>query len=64
MAAIRAYQRGVGPLLRPACRYWPSCSEYAREAITRNGLVIGGAAALGRLLRCQPLSHGGIDLPR
>lgn len=64
VAAIRAYQRGLAPLLPPACRYWPSCSEYARLAIARRGLMAGGTAAMGRLLRCQPLFPGGIDPPR
>jgi hypothetical protein len=64
VAAIGGYQRWVSPLLPPACRYWPSCSEYARLMIARHGLVRGGLGALGRLLRCQPLAAGGIDPPR
>ena len=64
VAGIAAYQRGLSPLLAPACRYWPSCSEYARLAIARRGLLRGGLAALGRLFRCQPLFPGGIDPPR
>ncbi|MBI3455368.1 MAG: membrane protein insertion efficiency factor YidD [Candidatus Rokubacteria bacterium] len=64
VAVLRWYQRALSPLLPPACRYWPSCSEYARLAIVRHGLLRGGVAALGRLLRCQPLFPGGIDPPR
>lgn len=64
LAGLATYRRWVSPLLPPACRYWPSCSEYARAAIARHGLLRGGVAAVGRLLRCQPLSPGGIDLPR
>jgi putative membrane protein insertion efficiency factor len=64
VAAIAGYQRWVSPLMPPACRYWPTCSEYARLAIERRGLVRGGLGALGRLLRCQPLYAGGIDPPR
>lgn len=64
VAAIRSYQRWLSPLLPPACRYWPSCSNYARLSIARRGLVMGGVATLGRLLRCQPLFAGGIDPPR
>lgn len=64
LLTIAVYQRWVAPLLPPVCRYWPSCSEYARLAIGRQGLVLGGVAALGRLLRCQPLAAGGIDPPR
>jgi putative membrane protein insertion efficiency factor len=63
VVAIEAYQRWVSPLLPPACRFWPTCSEYGRLAIGRHGLVRGGLATLGRLLRCQPLFAGGIDLP-
>jgi putative membrane protein insertion efficiency factor len=61
MAAIRGYQRWVAPLLPPVCRYWPTCSEYARLAIDRRGLLRGGAAALARIVRCQPLLKGFID---
>jgi putative membrane protein insertion efficiency factor len=64
LTAIVAYQRSLSPLLPAACRFWPSCSEYARQAIARRGLLRGGAAALGRVLRCQPLFAGGIDPPR
>ena len=64
VAVLRGYQRRVGSLLPPACRYWPTCSEYARLAIARRGVFRGGMAAAGRLLRCQPLFPGGIDPPR
>lgn len=64
LAAIRGYQRWVAPVLLPRCRYWPTCSEYARLSIARRGVVVGGFAAAGRLLRCQPLWPGGIDPPR
>lgn len=64
VAAIRGYQRVVSPLLVPSCRYAPTCSEYARVAIARHGVWRGGLAALGRLLRCQPVFAGGIDPPR
>ena len=64
LLVLRSYQRWVSPLLPAACRYWPSCSEYARVAIARHGVLVGAAAALGRLLRCQPLFPGGIDPPR
>jgi hypothetical protein len=61
---IAGYQRWVSPWLPPACRFWPSCSEYAREAVARHGVVGGGVRALGRLARCLPLTAGGIDPPR
>lgn len=64
VAGLTAYQRWLSPWLPLACRYWPSCSEYARLAIARRGLLRGAAAALARLFRCQPLFPGGIDPPR
>jgi uncharacterized protein len=64
IAAVRLYQRLVSPWLLPRCRYWPTCSEYARLAIERRGVLSGSVSALGRLLRCHPLGGGGIDLPR
>jgi putative membrane protein insertion efficiency factor len=64
LALVAGYQRWIGPWLPPACRYWPTCSEYARLAIARRGVVRGGLAAAGRLARCQPLFRGGIDPPR
>jgi uncharacterized protein len=64
VALIAGYQRWLSPLLPPACRYWPTCSEYARQAIIEHGLLRGGMLAVGRLLRCQPAFPGGIDPPR
>jgi putative membrane protein insertion efficiency factor len=61
---VHAYQRWLSPILPPTCRYWPSCSEYARLVVARHGLGRGGLLTIGRLLRCQPLFSGGIDLPR
>ncbi len=62
MAAILlAYKKLVSPLLPPACRFHPTCSEYAREAILRHGLVRGSGLALRRLARCHPFHPGGID---
>jgi putative membrane protein insertion efficiency factor len=59
---IRLYQLFVGPLL-PAgtCKYHPSCSAYAIEALRTHGLLRGGVLAGWRLLRCNPWSHGGVD---
>lgn len=57
---IRIYRRYLSPLkMRPTCRYLPTCSEYAVEAITKCGPVRGLGLALSRLLRCNPLFHGG-----
>ncbi len=58
---IRLYQRWVSPLLAPRCRYWPSCSEYAAQAIGRHGILRGVVLAAWRVLRCNPWSHGGVD---
>ena len=58
---IRAYQRLVSPLLGQRCRYYPSCSEYAAQAIDRFGILRGVVLAVWRLLRCNPLSRGGLD---
>ncbi len=63
VALLAAYKRWLSPLLPPACRFSPTCSEYARLVVLRDGLVVGGARAIWRLLRCQPLGAGGIDLP-
>jgi uncharacterized protein len=58
---LRAYQRIFSPLLGARCRYYPSCSEYAAQAIERFGILRGLALAGWRLLRCNPWSHGGFD---
>jgi hypothetical protein len=58
---LRGYKWAVSPLFPPACRYVPTCSEYAMEAVERYGAVRGGFKALMRLLRCHPLAHGGYD---
>ena len=61
IAVLLAYRRWVSPLLPPACRYVPSCSEYAIESVKRKGALRGTALALWRLLRCHPLARGGYD---
>ncbi len=63
IAFVRGYQRFVSPLLPPTCRFYPSCSEYAVQAIAGHGPLRGLTKAAWRLLRCHPLSHGGVDLP-
>ena len=63
IAAVRAYQVVLSPHLGGACRYYPSCSEYAIQVIRAEGARLGSQRALGRLLRCHPLAQGGLDLP-
>jgi len=58
---IRAYQLLVSPLLPPSCRFLPSCSDYAREAIERHGVRRGVVLAMRRLARCQPWGGSGWD---
>jgi putative membrane protein insertion efficiency factor len=58
---LGVYKRWVSPWLPPACRFQPTCSEYAREAVTVHGVWRGTGLALWRLLRCQPFSRGGFD---
>ena len=58
---IRFYRYAVSPMLGPSCRFHPSCSEYAKEAITKHGLVHGLFLAIKRVLRCNPFSKGGYD---
>jgi hypothetical protein len=60
-ATVRAYQWLVRPLLPPACRFHPSCSEYADEALERHGALRGGWLAARRVCRCGPWHPGGHD---
>lgn len=58
---IRAYQLTLSPLLGPRCRFYPSCSQYALEAVRTHGSLRGCSLALRRLLRCHPWHAGGYD---
>jgi putative membrane protein insertion efficiency factor len=58
---LRLYQRGISPAFGPRCRYYPSCSEYAVQAVQRFGILRGLLLAAWRLLRCNPWSRGGYD---
>lgn len=61
VAPIRLYKYCISPMLPPACRYLPTCSEYAMEAVERHGVARGGWYAFRRILRCNPLARGGYD---
>jgi putative membrane protein insertion efficiency factor len=61
VAPIRLYRRALSPGLPARCKYHPSCSEYAIQAVRRYGVLRGVVLAGWRLLRCNPWSHGGVD---
>ena len=61
LAMIRFYQRAISPGLPPSCRFQPTCSHYAYDAIETHGTIRGTAMAIWRLLRCNPLNNGGYD---
>ena len=61
LALIRFYRRFISPALPPSCRFQPTCSEYADEAIARYGIIKGGRLAAWRILRCNPFGRGGYD---
>lgn len=61
IACIHFYQRFISPLFPPTCRYYPTCSTYAIQAITRHGAIKGTLMGMARILRCNPLVPGGRD---
>lgn len=61
VALVRFYQLFISPLLPPSCRYTPSCSQYAVEALERHGALRGGWLAVKRIARCHPFRAGGYD---
>jgi putative membrane protein insertion efficiency factor len=61
LALLRAYKWAISPVFPPSCRYVPTCSEYAMEAIERYGVLRGSVMACARLLRCHPFVRGGYD---
>jgi uncharacterized protein len=63
VALLVAYKRRISPLLPRSCRFTPTCSEYARLALLKHGLLRGTVLTTFRLLCCQPFHSGGVDLP-
>jgi len=61
LALLRLYKGWISPAFPPACRYLPTCSEYAMEAVERFGILQGGMMAAARVLRCHPFATGGLD---
>jgi putative membrane protein insertion efficiency factor len=61
LCLIKVYQFTLSPLLGPSCRFYPSCSEYAYQAIQRHGPINGLLLAVKRILRCHPFHPGGVD---
>jgi putative membrane protein insertion efficiency factor len=61
IAAVHAYRWTLGPFLGGSCKYHPSCSQYALDALRTHGFLRGSVLAGWRLLRCNPWSHGGVD---
>ena len=59
--AIRFYRAAISPMHQPCCRFIPTCSQYALEAVEKYGALKGGYLALRRILRCNPLCKGGYD---
>ncbi|MDI6632093.1 MAG: membrane protein insertion efficiency factor YidD [Bacillota bacterium] len=58
---IKVYRGAISPYLLPRCRFYPSCSQYSLEAVTRYGVFKGGILAVRRILRCHPFHPGGYD---
>ncbi len=58
---IRLYQYGISPFLAPSCRFSPTCSEYACEAVKKHGVLRGASLAAWRILRCNPWTKGGYE---
>ena len=61
MGFIKIYKKIISPLFPPCCKYHPTCSSYALEALKKHGIIKGGWLAVWRILRCNPWSDGGID---
>lgn len=58
---IKIYQKFISPITKPSCRFYPTCSEYAIDAINKYGFIKGSFLAIKRILRCHPFNPGGYD---
>jgi len=58
---IVGYQRAISPLIGPTCRFYPSCSQYAKEAVLKHGVIRGVSLGIRRVARCNPWNPGGVD---
>ena len=58
---IKFYQKFISPMFAPSCRFYPTCSEYAIQSVTKYGALKGVAKAVWRILRCNPFNKGGLD---
>jgi len=61
LGAIRFYRRNISPMFPPCCRFVPTCSQYALEAVEKYGAIKGGYLAVRRILKCHPFHPGGYD---
>ena len=58
---IKVYQKYISPSIGARCKYYPTCSEYTRQAIDKYGIIKGSFLGIKRILKCNPFSHGGVD---
>ena len=58
---VRLYQKMISPLFPPSCRFYPTCSEYAIQALTKYGIIKGTIKSVWRIIRCNPFNKGGFD---
>lgn len=63
LKTIKVYQKFISPILGKNCRFYPSCSEYSYQAVKRYGAIKGLMLGFWRVLRCNPWSKGGVDIP-
>lgn len=61
VSLIKIYQKYISPTIGARCKYYPTCSEYTRQAIDKYGIIKGSFLGIKRILKCNPFSHGGVD---